>query len=146
MDIVAQFIIVFITIDSPETAQKLADKLLTARKAACVSIISKVSSQYWWQGKIEKADEVMLVVKTRAILLNELITLVKQNHPYTVPEIIALPVIGGNPDYLTWLEKETTIIPGAKSKPELHQILKKVTKNNLHKEVVTGSAKGKEKW
>jgi periplasmic divalent cation tolerance protein len=107
MDIVAQFIIVFITIDSPETAQKLADKLLTARKAACVSIISKVSSQYWWQGKIEKADEVMLVVKTRAALLDELITLVKQNHPYIVPEIIALPVIGGNPDYLTWLDSET---------------------------------------
>jgi len=58
-------------------------------------------------GKIEKANEVMLVVKTRAALLDELITLVKQNHPYTVSEIIALPIIGGNPDYLTWLEKET---------------------------------------
>ena len=107
MDIVAQFIIVFITIDSPETAQKLADKLLTARKAACVNIIPKVSSQYRWQGKIEKADEVMLVAKTSAALLDELITLVKQNHPYTVPEIIALPIIGGNPDDLAWLEKET---------------------------------------
>ncbi len=92
----SKFIIVFITIDSPANAQKLADKLLSARKAACVNIIPKVSSQYWWQGKIEKADELMLVVKTRAALLDELITLVKQNHPYTVPEIIALPIIGGN--------------------------------------------------
>jgi periplasmic divalent cation tolerance protein len=102
-----KFIVVFITIDTPANAQKLADKLLTDRKAACINIIPKVSSQYWWQGKIEKADEVMLVVKTRAALLDELVTLVKQNHPYSVPEIIALPIIGGNPDYLAWLEKET---------------------------------------
>jgi periplasmic divalent cation tolerance protein len=100
-------IIVFITIDNPANAQKLADKILTARKAACVNIIPKVSSQYWWQDKIEKSDEVMLVVKTRAALLHELVVLVKQNHPYTVPEIIALPIIGGNPDYLVWLEKKT---------------------------------------
>ena len=100
-------IVVLITIDTSANAQKLADKLLSARKAACVNIIPKVSSQYWWQGKIEKADEVMLVVKTRAALLDELITLVKQNHPYAVPEIIAVPIAGGNPDYLAWLEKET---------------------------------------
>ncbi|MFY9814547.1 MAG: divalent-cation tolerance protein CutA [Dehalococcoidales bacterium] len=100
-------IVVLITIDTPANAQQLADKILTASKAACVNIIPTVSSQYWWQGKIEKSAEVMLVVKTRAALLDELITLVKQNHPYTVPEIIALPIIGGNPDYLAWLESET---------------------------------------
>jgi periplasmic divalent cation tolerance protein len=104
---VTQFIVIFITIDTPANAQKLADKLLAARNAACVNIIPKISSQYWWQGKIEKADELMLIVKTRAILLNELIALVKQNHPYSVPEIIALPIIGGNPDYLSWLDSET---------------------------------------
>ena len=102
-----KFVVVFITVDTPANAQKLADKLLAARKAACVNIIPGVSSQYWWQDKIEKAGEVMLVVKTRAALLDELITLVKQNHPYTVPEIIALPVIGGNKDYLDWLDKES---------------------------------------
>ena len=104
---VTQFIVIFITIDTPANAQKLADKLLAARNAACVNIIPKISSQYWWQGKIEKADELMLIVKTRAALLDELITLVKQNHPYSVPEIIALPIIGGNPDYLSWLDSET---------------------------------------
>jgi periplasmic divalent cation tolerance protein len=100
-------IVVFITVDTPVNAQKLADKILAARKAACVNIIPKISSQYWWQGKIEKAGEVMLVVKTRATLLDDLVTLVKQNHPYTVPEILALPIIGGNPDYLIWLDSET---------------------------------------
>ena len=48
-----------------------------------------------------------MVVKTRAALLDELIALVKQNHPYTIPEIVALPIIGGNEDYLQWIEKET---------------------------------------
>ena len=100
-------IVVFITVDSQENAQKIASKLLAERKAACVNIIPKVESHYWWQGKIESADELMLVVKTRAALLDELIKTVKENHPYTVPEIIALPIIGGNKDYLQWIEKET---------------------------------------
>jgi periplasmic divalent cation tolerance protein len=102
-----EYIVVFITVDSQITAQKIADKLLDGRKAACVNIIPKISSQYWWQGKIETTDEIMLVVKTRAALLDELITLAKQNHPYSVPEIIALPIIGGNQEYLDWIDKET---------------------------------------
>ncbi len=100
-------VVVLITVDSPATAQKITDILLAERKAACVNIIPKVESHYWWQGKIESADELLLIVKTRAALLNELIELVKQNHPYTVPEIIAMPIVGGNEDYLQWIEKET---------------------------------------
>jgi periplasmic divalent cation tolerance protein len=102
-----QCIVVFITVDSQENAQKIANKLLTERKAACVNIIPKVESQYWWQGKLESADELLLIVKTRAALLDELIKLVKENHLYSIPEIIALPIIGGNEDYLKWIEKET---------------------------------------
>ena len=101
------YVVVFITVDSQETAQKITDKLLTERKAACVNIIPKVESQYWWQGKIESANELLLIVKTRAELLDELVTLVKQIHPYSVPEIIALPIIGGNKDYLKWVDGET---------------------------------------
>ena len=100
-------IVVFITVDSQETAKKITDKLLTERKAVCINIIPKVESYYWWQGKIENANELLLIVKTRAVLLEELIALVKQNHPYSVPEIIALPIIGGNKDYLKWIEAET---------------------------------------
>ena len=100
-------IVVFITVDSQENAQIIANKLLTERKAACVNIIPKVESHYWWQGKIESVDELMLVVKTRAVLIDELVKLIKEIHPYTVPEIIALPIIGGNEDYLKWVEKET---------------------------------------
>ena len=102
-----EFVVVFISVDSQENAQKISNRLLTERKAACVNIIPKVESQYWWQGKIESANELLLIVKTRAELLEELIKLVKENHPYSVPEIIALPIIGGNKDYLQWIEKET---------------------------------------
>ena len=100
-------VVVFITVDSAATAHKIADKLLAERKAACVNIVPKVESHYLWQGKIESADELLLIVKTRAALLNELIELVKQNHPYTVPEIIAMPIVGGNEAYLQWIDKET---------------------------------------
>jgi periplasmic divalent cation tolerance protein len=102
------FIVVFITVDSPVTAQKMMDKLLAERKAACVNIIPKVESHYRWQGKIESDDELLLIVKTRITLLDEIITLVKENHPYTIPEIIAMPIVGGNADYLQWIEKETS--------------------------------------
>jgi periplasmic divalent cation tolerance protein len=100
-------IVVFITVDSQENAQKIANKLLAERKVACVNIIPAIESHYWWQGKVESENEFMLVVKTRPALLDELIALVKQNHPYTIPEIIALPIIGGNKEYLDWIEKET---------------------------------------
>lgn len=100
-------IVVFVTVDSEAAAQKIIDALLSARKAACVNIIPSVESHYWWQGKIETANELLLVVKTRAKLLDDVVALVKKNHPYTVPEIIALPITGGNEDYLRWVEGET---------------------------------------
>jgi periplasmic divalent cation tolerance protein len=100
-------VVVLVTVDSEQTAEKIMNVLLAERKAACVNIIADVDSHYWWQGKIESADEVLLIVKTRASLLDDVVALVKKNHPYKVPEIIALPIIGGNPDYLKWVEGET---------------------------------------
>ena len=100
-------IVVFITVDTQETARKITDQLLAERKAACINIISGIESHYWWQGKIESTNELLLIVKTRTELLDELTKMVKQNHPYSVPEIIALPIIGGNEDYLDWVQQET---------------------------------------
>jgi len=100
-------IVVFITVDTQETARKITDQLLAERKAACINIISGIESNYWWQGKIESTNELLLIVKTRTKLLDELTKMVKQNHPYSVPEIIALPIIGGNEDYLDWVQQET---------------------------------------
>jgi len=100
-------VVVFITVDSIETARKITDELLGRRKAACVNILSGVESRYWWQGKIEAANELLLIVKTCADLLDDVIALVKASHPYAVPEIIAIPVAGGNEDYLKWVAEET---------------------------------------
>jgi periplasmic divalent cation tolerance protein len=102
----AEPIVLLITTADAEEAQRIADVLLAERMAACVNIVPKVNSQFWWHGKVEKADESLLIVKSRAPLLSQIVKLVKKHHRYEVPEIIALPVVGGNPDYLEWLAKE----------------------------------------
>ena len=99
-------IVVFITASSNEEAQKMADLLLKQRKAACVNIISGVDSSFWWQGKIDVARESLLVVKTKVSALPNVIELVKAAHSYEVPEIIAMPILGGNADYLNWIDAE----------------------------------------
>jgi len=99
-------IVIFITIDSSDEAHKIAEALIKQRKAACVNIVPRVKSFFWWQDKIDTAQESLLIVKTKASLLNEIIVLVKEIHSYDVPEIIALPIAGGNQDYLSWIDKE----------------------------------------
>ena len=97
-------IVVLITMPDSQEAQQLSHMLLEQKKAACVNIIAGVNSRFWWQGQLDSAEESLLIVKTKASLLPELIKLVKRAHSYEVPEIIALPVIGGNQDYLEWIE------------------------------------------
>lgn len=101
------YLVVFITTGDAAEAEKIATTLLKRRQAACVNIVPGVSSHFWWQDKLEKAEESLLVVKTRDNLLPDLIKTVKKLHSNEVPEIIALPIAGGNPDYLAWLEQET---------------------------------------
>ena len=99
------YIVLLITTDSASEAQQISKVLLEQRKAACVNIIPNIDSLFWWEGKVDSARENLLVVKTKASLLPEIINLVKGIHSYTTPEIIALPIIGGNQDYLEWIEK-----------------------------------------
>jgi periplasmic divalent cation tolerance protein len=101
------YVVAFITTASYEEARKIADALVAQRKAACVNIVPKVNSTFRWKGKIENAEESLLVVKTRARLFPEVVSVVKGIHSYEVPEIIALPIVEGNPDYLAWLKEET---------------------------------------
>ena len=101
-----RYVVILVTAGTSDEARKIADVLLEKRKAACVSIVPGVSSRFWWRGRLDSAEESLLIVKTRASSLNEIITLVRETHSYEVPEIIALPVVGGNPDYLEWLDRE----------------------------------------
>ena len=97
--------IVLITTGSEEEAHKIARLLVKEKKAACVNIVPEVDSLFRWKGKIDSARESLLLVKTTASLLSEIVSLVKETHSYQVPEIIGLPIIGGNEDYLKWLDK-----------------------------------------
>jgi periplasmic divalent cation tolerance protein len=99
-------IVVFITASSSEEVAQISDILLNTRKAAGVNIVSGMDSKYWWKGRLESSKENLLVVKTKASVLDDVVKLVKQIHSYEVPEIIAVPVIGGNQDYLKWIDAE----------------------------------------
>ena len=99
-------VVVFIATANAEEAQRIADVLLNERKAACINIVPGVSSLFWWQGKIDSAKESLLIVKTRASVLSQVVNLVREHHSYDVPEVIALPIIGGNQDYLEWMDGE----------------------------------------
>jgi len=99
-------IMVFITTSDGEEAHGIAELLLGRKKAACVNILRGADSIFWWQGKLESARESLLIVKTVARLLPDIVALVKTAHSYQVPEIVAVPIIGGNQDYLKWVRGE----------------------------------------
>lgn len=101
------YIVVLITAPKEEDAAKIAKELVESRLAACANIIKNVRSIYRWQGKTEDESEVLMIVKTKKNLFDELMKRVKELHSYSVPEIIALPLIEGSPDYLKWLGEET---------------------------------------
>ncbi|MEW6675845.1 MAG: divalent-cation tolerance protein CutA [Nitrospirota bacterium] len=100
-------IVVFITTSSEDEAVKIARALVEARLAGCVNIIRNIRSIYSWQGKIEDEIEVLMVVKTQKTLFDNLSKKVKELHSYTVPEIIAMPIVEGSEDYLKWLREIT---------------------------------------
>ncbi len=98
------YVVVLITIPV-EKGQELTDFIVENKLGACVNVVPEVSSVYWWKGKVEKDKEALLVVKTLASKFGQLVEKVKEVHPYTVPEIIALPIVAGNEDYLRWIEE-----------------------------------------
>jgi len=100
-------IIIFITAADEQEAKAIAKLLLESKIIACANIVPKVDSMFWWQGKLESEAECMLILKTKLSLLDEVVDMVKAAHSYDVPEIIALPIIGGNPDYLNWIQDVT---------------------------------------
>ena len=101
------YLVVFITTSSYDEARKIASALVDQRKAACVNIVPKVNSLFRWKGKIEEAEESLMMVKTRAEFFPDVVSTVKSIHSYEVPEIIALPIVEGNAEYLSWLKEET---------------------------------------
>ena len=101
-------LIVFMTAPSEDDAVEIARALVEAGLAGCVNIIKNMRSIYSWEGKIEDEKEVLMIAKTRKTLFKALTKKVKSIHRYSVPEIIAMPVIEGSEDYLKWLKEATT--------------------------------------
>jgi periplasmic divalent cation tolerance protein len=100
-------IVVFITASNEDEAVRIAKALVGARLAGCVNIIKNIRSIYIWQGKVEDETEVLMIVKTQKPFFDLLMKKVKELHSYTVPEIIALPIVEGSEDYLKWLREVT---------------------------------------
>ena len=98
------FHIVFVTAPDLRTGRRLARAVLDARVAACVNLVPRVESHYWWMGKIESATEILLVIKTTRARLASLQRLILREHPYDTPEFLALPVCCGNERYLKWIQ------------------------------------------
>ena len=103
----AEEIVILITAGSPEEGEKIAKALVAEHLAACVNTIPGVRSFFFWEGKVQDATEVLLVCKSTMALMETVIARVKTLHSYTVPEIIALPIVAGLPGYLAWIKDST---------------------------------------
>lgn len=102
-----QPIVILITAPSSAVAQQIAQALLEHHLAACVNLIPAVQSLYHWEGQLQKDEEVLMLVKSRSALFqSRIISLVRQYHPYQLPELIVLPIVDGFPPYLEWLLRE----------------------------------------
>jgi periplasmic divalent cation tolerance protein len=100
-------VLVYTTWPSIVEAEVAGRKIVERRLAACVNILPGMISHYWWEGKIERAEEAVMIVKTRASLAEPVRAAVKELHTYTIPAVMVLPVESLDPDYHQWIVEET---------------------------------------
>jgi periplasmic divalent cation tolerance protein len=97
-----------ILVTAPEKeAERLARKLVEERLAACANLVPQVTSLYWWEGKLNRDGETLIILKTAPRLVTKLLKRMKELHSYQVPEFLALPVLEANPDYAQWVYEVT---------------------------------------
>ncbi len=99
------YLVVLTTLSKRSEARRLSRLLLRERLAACVNVLGPAESSFWWKGKIDHAKEYLLLIKTRASSFTRLRRFLEKNHPYDVPEIVALPIEKGNRSYLDWIKR-----------------------------------------
>ena len=100
---VNDYVQVMTTTDRRDHADALAGELVEARLAACVQVLGPIGSHYRWEGRVEQAEEWLLVAKTTAERLDAVVSAIATRHHYDVPEITATPIVGGSPAYLDWI-------------------------------------------
>ena len=94
---------VLTTVEQKADAEKIAKTLVEKRLAACVQIIGPLTSYFHWQGKMDSAQEYLCLIKSREDLFAELETVIKELHPYEIPEVLGIPIKKGGKDYLNWM-------------------------------------------
>lgn len=97
------YIIVFITVPNKKEAEDIAKELLKNKLCSCVNILDKVESFFWWEGKIDRAEEFLLIVKSKKGKFSQIVRAVKSRHSYQVPELIAVDISCGYKPYLSWI-------------------------------------------
>lgn len=107
MSAAAVHTVTFVTIDTEEHAKTLANALVENEVAACVNIVAGVRSIYRWEGRLCDDGELLLVIKSRQNLFERMSAVIRQHHPYSVPEIISLPIVAGSESYLAWIDGVT---------------------------------------
>lgn len=101
-------IAILCTAPDAASAERIASTLVEERLAACVNLLPGVTSVFRWEGKVQREPEVLLIIKTQRERFDAVSARVKALHPYTVPELIALPIDASTPDYLAWLKENTS--------------------------------------
>ena len=100
--------LVYITAPSLEEAERIGAMLVERRLAACVNILDGMRSMYWWQGRVERGRETVLIAKTRTDRVTRLTEAVVEAHSFDCPCVVALPLTDGNPEFLEWIESEVS--------------------------------------
>ncbi len=104
----AEYAVVFVTAPSLEVARRVGFEVVEKKLAACANLVPGIESIFHWEGKMQQEQEVFMLLKTRAGLIDDLVAAIRDLHPYSTPEIIALPILSGSRDYLEWIGAETT--------------------------------------
>lgn len=103
-----RFLVGLVTCPDIKSARKIAEDIVKNRLCACVNIIDRIQSVFFWENRVQKEKEVLLIIKTTAAKRVRLSRRIKKMHPYTVPEIIFVEIKHGSKDYLDWVRKETS--------------------------------------
>jgi periplasmic divalent cation tolerance protein len=98
------YIIIFVTTKDRTEAEQLSQSLLKDRLIACANLVNPIDSFFFWENKIERADECMIIMKSRLDLFKQIVEKVKGLHSYEVPEVLAFPIVDGSKEYLDWMD------------------------------------------
>ncbi len=106
----SQALVVYCSCPDQAIAERIAEAVVNERLAACVNLISGLTSIYRWEGQLQRDAELLLIIKTRSAVYPQLEARLRQLHPYQLPEIIALPIHTGSADYLNWIAANTGVL------------------------------------